>query len=273
MRIRAAINSGFRSLLLVAGISLLSSGVAAETVTLGGVGSLTPVVKLLGAEYAKKNAGVEINVIDPPMGSSGGLRALAAGKIDFALSGRMPKADETGQGKAWLQTPLVFATNGGKSKGLMRADIADIYGGRQTVWDDKKPIRLVMRGEQETETKVLRSLSPEVDAAVAAALKRSDLPIAENDIEALNTLAKIHGSFGTTNLGLIKASGAKVSVLSLDGMQPSAKALEDGSYRLVRQFYLVKGANPSPAAAAFVAWLTSPAAMTMARKLDYLPLN
>ncbi len=273
MRICTAINSCFRSLLFVAGISLLSSGVAAETVTLGGVGSLTPVVKLLGAEYAKKNAGVEINVIEPPMGSSGGLRALAAGKIDVALSARVPKADESGQAKAWLQTPMVIATGSGKSKGLSRAEIAEIYGGRKTTWDDGKPIRLVLRGELETETKVLRSLSPEVDAAVAAALKRSDLPVAENDIEALNNLVKIPGSVGTTNLGLIKASGVKLNVLPIDGVLPSAKTCEDGSYRQVRQFYLVTGASPSRATAAFVAWLNSPAALGIVRKLDYLPFN
>lgn len=268
-RIRTAISSCFRFLLLV----VVSSGVAAETVMLGGVGSLTPVVKLLGEEYAKKNAGIEVIVIDPPMGSNGSLRALAAGKIDVVLSGRMPKAGETGQAMAWLQTPLVFATNGGKIKDITRADIVDIYGGRKMAWDDKKPIRLVMRGEQESETRALRSLSSEVDAAVMAALKRGDLPIAGNDLEALVTLAKISGSFGTSSLGLIKASGAKLTVLSLDGLQPSAKAIEDGSYRLVRQYYLVKGANPSPAAAAFVAWLNSPAAMAIVRKLDYLPLN
>ncbi len=73
---------GFVALLLACFLAPLSA--AADTITLGGVGSLTPIIQLLGTEYAKKNPGVDVVVIDPPMGSSGGLRALAAGKIDIA---------------------------------------------------------------------------------------------------------------------------------------------------------------------------------------------
>jgi phosphate transport system substrate-binding protein len=232
---------------------------------------LTPIIKLLGSEYAKNNSGIEVYVIDPPMGSSGGLRALAAGKIDVALSARTPKADEPGQAKPWLQTPLVLATSG-KSKGLTRAQVADIYGGRKSTWDDNKPIRLILRGEQETETKLLRSMSPEVDAAVAGALKRTGLLIAENDLDALESLTSISGSLGTTNLGLVKISGVRLTIMTLDGVQPSIKTVEDGSYRLIRQFYLVT-TNPSPSAAAFVVWLNSPAALFLARQQDYLPLK
>ncbi len=260
---------GFVAILLAGFLAPLVA--AAETITLGGVGSLTPIVKLLATEYAKKNPGIEVVVIDPPMGSSGGLRALAAGKIDVALSARSPKPDEAGQAKPWLQTPLVLATSG-KQQALTRAQVAEIYGGRKTAWDDRKPIRLVLRGEQETETKLLRSLSPEVDAAMGDALKRPGLPIAENDLDAIDAIAKISGALGTTNLGLLKASGSRLTVMSLDGIQPSIKTAEEGSYHLMRQFYLVT-TSPSPSAAAFASWLQSPAALALARQQDYLPLK
>jgi phosphate transport system substrate-binding protein len=254
-------------------MSLLASiSATAETITLGGVGSLTPIVKLLGAQYVKKNPGIEVSVVEPPMGSSGGIRALAAAKIDVALSARSPKADEVGQAKPWLQTPLVLATSS-KHKSLTRAQVAQIYGGRKTTWDDNKPIRLILRGDNETETKVLRSLSPEVDAAVSDALKRPSLPIAENDLDALESLIMISGSLGTTNLGLVKASGARLTLLAIDGVQPSIKTVEDGSYRLIRQFYLVTSTTLSPSAAAFVAWLNSPTALALARQKDYLSLR
>ncbi|AXS80245.1 PstS family phosphate ABC transporter substrate-binding protein [Dechloromonas sp. HYN0024] len=250
---------------------LFPLGTTAETISLGGVGSLTPIVKLLGAEYAKKNPGIEINVIDPPMGSSGGLRALAAGKTDIALSGRMPTVNEAGQVRPWLQTPLVLATSS-KSKGLSRAQVAAIFGGQKTTWDDNTPIRLILRGEHETETRVLRSISPEIDAAVANALKRPGLPIAENDLEAIDALTRISGSLGTTNLGLVKVSGARLTILALDGVHPSVKTADDGSYALMRKFYLVTK-SPSPSAAAFVAWLNSPETLALVGKLDYLPLR
>ncbi len=165
----------------------------------------------------------------------------------------------------------MLATNS-KQQALTRAQIAEIYGGRKTTWDDRKPIRLVLRGEQETETRLLRSLSPEIDAAVASALKRPDLPVAENDLDAIDALTKITGSLGTTNLGLLKASGAKLNVLALDGIAPSVKTAEDGSYPLMRHFYLVT-TSPSTVAAAFVSWLQSPAALALARQQHYLPMK
>jgi phosphate transport system substrate-binding protein len=253
--------------------SLASFGIAAETITLGGVGSLTPIVKLLGAEYVKKNPGVEISVIEPPMGTGGGIRALAAGKVDVALSGRLLKADETGQAKPWLQTPMVLATSGGAKNGVTRAEVAEIYAGRKTSWSDNKPIRLVLRGDKETETAALRSMSPAVDAAVSDALNRPGLPIAENDLDALDVLTKISGSLGSTTLGLVMATGAKLAVLPLDGVAPSIKTMEDGSYRLLRPYFVVTAPNPRPSVSAFVTWLNSPAAISITRKLGYMPLK
>lgn len=252
--------------------ALLTGQAAAETLTIGGVGGITPLAKQLAAEYARRTPGVEVRVIDPPLGSNGGLRALAAGKVDIVVSGRSPRGAETGQAVPWLRTPLVLATSGGRiSKGLTRTQVADIFAGRTTAWDDRKPIRLVLRGEFESETVALRALSPAVDAAVAGALKRTDLPLAENDLEALDTLQKIPGSLGTSSLGLLRTSGARLTALSIDGVAPSAKTLENGSYPLVRQFLLVTGQNPRPAVAALAAWLKSPTALAIARRYDYLP--
>jgi phosphate transport system substrate-binding protein len=262
-----------KTTLLMLAVMFAGQASAAETLTLGGVGGVTPLAKRLAAEYVRLNPGVEVKVIEPPLGSSGGLRGLATGKVDLVLSGRPPKANEIGQPQPWLRTPLVLATNGGRSAGVTRAQVADIYAGRKTAWDDQQPIRLVMRGEYESETATLRKLSPEVDAAVAKALQRFDLPMAENDLEALDTLLKFSGSLGTSSLGLIKASGAKLTVLPIDGIVPSVKTMEHGSYPLARHFLLISSPTPRPAAMALARWLHSPAALAIAREFDYLPLK
>lgn len=261
----------FKSATLLLMSFLLPLSALAETITVGGVGSISPLLKQLGAEYAKRNPGIEIKVIHPPIGTSGGLRALADGKVDIALSGRALKPDEAEQATLWMQTPLVLATLGGKSKGVTFSQIADIYAGRQTSWDDGKPIRLVLRGLQESETQSLRSMSAEIDQAVSEALKRSDLPVAENDINAIEILSSITGSLGTTSLGLIKSENAKLQPLPINGQLPNLKSLENGRYPWRRLYHLVTKPHPSPATAAFMAYLNSPMAIAFARKLDYLP--
>ena len=249
---------------------LMPLSALAETITVGGVGSLSPLLKQLGEAYAQRNPGIEIHVI-PPVGSTGGLRALAAGKVDIALVGRPLKPEEAGQATLWVQTPLVLATFGGKSKGLSLPQIADIYAGRKTSWDDGKPIRPVLRGAHESETQALRSMAAEIDTAVGEALKRPGLPIAENDIDAIEMLGKIVGSLGTTSLGLIKSENARLQPLPINGQVPDLPSLENGRYPWRRIYHLVTKLLPSPATAAFMAYLKSPAAMASARKLDYLP--
>lgn len=261
-------------MLLASPLAMMFAGQAtAETLSIGGVGGVTPLTKHLVAEYVRINPDLEVKVIEPPLGSTGGLRALATGKLDIVLSGRPPKANETGKAQPWLRTPLVLATNGGRSAGLTRAQIADIFAGHKTTWDDQRPIRLVMRAEYESETINLRKLSPEVDTAVGKALQRNDLPIAENDLEAIDILLKAPASLGTSSLGLIKASGVKLAALPIDGIEPSIKTMEDGSYPLIRHYLLISSPAPRSAVAALMSWLQSPKALAIARESNYLPLK
>jgi len=251
-------------------LSLLISGAAlAETITVGGVGSLSPLLGILGKAYSKNNPDVRIVVIHPPLGSSGGMRALAAGKVDIALVGRALKPEEAGHAKPWLQTPLVVATSGGKTKGLSRVQLADIYAGRKKTWDDGTSIRLVLRGAHESETQSLRSMSPAIDAAVSEALKRSDLPVAENDIEAVKMITQIYGSLGTTSLGLINTESVRLDLVPIDGIKPSIKALDDGSYPWRRIYHLVSRPTPTTATTAFLAYLNSPEALALVRTFEY----
>jgi phosphate transport system substrate-binding protein len=253
--------------LLVAGIC---GSALAETITVGGVGSMTPLLKKLGEEYKKRNPSVDVVVMHPPIGTAGGIRALAGGKLDIALSGRNLKPGEVGQAYPWLQTPLILATNGGKTKGLTSKDIADIYAGRKTTWDGGAQVRVVMRGVAETETAALRSISPEVDVAVSEALKRTDLPIAENDLDAMEVLTRISGSIGTATLGLVKADHSRLTVLSIDGKVPSVKALESGAYPWKRDYFLVTTPAIKPAAVSFLNYLRSAPALKLAREFEYL---
>ena len=253
---------------------MVASASAAEALRVGGVGSLTPLMQRLIADYAKRNPAIDIQLIHPPLGSSGAVRAIAAGKLDLALMGRELKPEESGIPQPWLKTPLVLATAGGKTRGLSRSDLADIYAGRRTTWDDGRPIRLVLRSLHESETTVLRTLSPGVDAAVTDALKRNTGTVAENDLEALAMLVSIPGSFGSTTLGLISSSGSAAQLLdyvALDGIKPDPRKLEKQSYPWYRIYTLVTPVQPSLAAQAFTTYLQSPAALAIAREHAFLP--
>lgn len=258
-------------LFLLAGLIAGVAG-ATEVVRVGGVGSLTPLMRLLIADYVRNNPAVEVQLIHPPVGSSGGMRALAAGKLDVALLGREAKPEEKGVGQTWLKTPLLLATSGGKARRLSRNDLADIFSGKRTTWDDGKPIRLVLRGQHESETTMLRKLSPAVDTAVTAAIARNAGPIAENDLEAMQMISSIAGSLGSTTLGLMLTESRAIDILAIDGIRPDSKKLENQDYPWYRDYYLFLNDQPSATVRSFVSYLNSPAALSIARKYAYLPL-
>lgn len=262
----------WRGLPLLA-LALSATTLRAEAVQVGGVGSLTPLLKQLAVEYKKSHPKVDVHVIDPPIGSTGGLRALAAGKIDVALSGRPLQEKESGDLRPWVHTALVLATSDAPEKGLDSAQLTRIYNGEVKTWSGGQPLRLILRGAFESETLMLRQLSPEMDAAVSAALKRRDAPVADNDLSALDLIGKISGSLGSTSLGLVLSTQSTVRLIPLNGKVPSVDTLATGGYPWTRPYYLVSRADTSPAVRDFVAYLMSESAFKLARKLGYLPFK
>lgn len=255
------------------GLALWASLAGAQTLTVGGVGSLTPLLQDLVAQYHKQHPQVVVQIVDPPMGSSGALRALAAGKLDLALSGRVLKDTERGAPRPWVQTPLVLATSDAPVKSLDTATITRIYAGEVHTWSNGTPLRLILRGAFESETLMLRRLSPALDAAVMGALQRRDAPVADNDLEALALIGKISGSLGSTSLGLVLSTQSPVHVIALNGRVPSAEALASGEYPWSRPYYLVLPAEVSPALRDFVTFLMSEATMKRVRQMGYIPFK
>jgi phosphate transport system substrate-binding protein len=137
-----------RQLLAAATLWLAASAAAAETITVAGTGAALGTMRILAAEFARVQTAHSITVI-PNLGSSGGVKALAAGAIDVAAIARPLRPEEAAQGLvtvAYGKTPLVIATNA-KAAGTFAnlAELADIYSGRRTTWAEGTPIRLVMR--------------------------------------------------------------------------------------------------------------------------------
>ena len=244
----------------------------ATTLTVGGVGSITPLMQRLVQQYQAMQNEDQVQVVDPPIGSTGGVRALAAGKLDVVVSGRPLRPDEAGQTQPWLRTPLVLATQGGRMKGLDQDILVQIFSGQRKTWDDGQPLRLVIRGLFESETQMLAAVSPAVRQALEQAVNRHEALMADNDLDAVAKLEKIRGSFGTTSLGLLKATQSSLTVLPFNGRVPTLDAMRQGDDPWVRPYYLVHRAPSAPAVQRFLAYLRSPAAQTLAQELGYLPL-
>lgn len=189
----------------------------------------------------------------PNLGSGGGIKALAAGVIDVALSARHLTEAERGAGlveRELMHTPFVWAAHAGvpvEAMSLRR--LADLYGGRVTRWRDGQPVRLILRPESDSDWAYMKSLDAGLAAAMAEAERRPGLKLAITDEESMSDIERIDGALGSTSLALLVATGTTAHMLAVDGQLPSLAALASGRYRFRKTIHWVtRREAPAPAA-------------------------
>jgi phosphate transport system substrate-binding protein len=267
---------------LIAGFLLLflsavsfPAAVSAESLKVSGTGGAIGGMKLLAEAFRKENPDVAV-AIPESMGSSGGIRAAMAGKLDIGLSARPLTPEEQARGarqRPYARTAFVFGANPAvKPSGVTLAELVDIYGGRKSAWGDGTPLRLILRPASDTDTFALGGMSPEMAGAVALAQKREGLTVAMTDQDSADAIERTPGSIGTTTLALAISEKRKIRILSLGGVAPSTAAVRDGTYPYTKTFFLVTGPNPSPAAGRFIRFVLSPAGKTILSRIGCVPL-
>lgn len=205
----------------------------------------------------------------PNLGTGGGLKALAAGAIDLAVTARALTDAEKAQGlveRELFRTPIVFAVHADVA--LRRATVAELaalYGGRAPAWPGGVPVRPVLRPESDSDSRFLNTLGPAMTEAHAAARARVGVHLATTDADATAALESVAGSLGVTTLGLLRAEGRRAHPLELDGVRPDLDALASRRYPHAKSIHLVtRGAGTPEARALASLMFTRPLAQRLA---------
>jgi phosphate transport system substrate-binding protein len=260
--------------LLVGALVLGAFPAVADVVRINGTGAALGGLEAVAEAYAKAHPGSQVSILRPALGGGGSVKALQAGALDLAVSARPLKEEERAQGlvaQEYAKAPLVIAVAKGNQRiaGLTLAELADIYAGRTRTWHDGSPLRLILRQPSDADTLLLRAMSPEMDAAVAAALVRKGMVTAITDQESAELLEKTPGAIGTSSLALIVSEKRALRALPLNGVEPSLKAFADGRYPYAKTLYLVTGARLSEDARRFADFLRSPAGRAILQRNGY----
>lgn len=270
--------SGIRAILCLS-LTLAQSAqfafAAPETLKVGGTGAALGTMRLLGEAFERNNPRWHVEVL-PYIGSTGAIKGVATGAISLGLSGRPAKEDEQAfkiSLTRYALTPLVLATHPGVSvTGVKRHQLAELYSGQQTKWDDGKPVRLILRPSKETDNDALRAMSPDVASALDAALARKGIRTSATDQEAADAIEQTPGALGTTTLALAVSEKRKLKILALDGVMPTVKTMTDGSYPYHKPLYLVTPQAPSEGVKAFVDFVRSPRGRTILSENGQMPV-
>ena len=227
-----------------------------EILNIGGTGAALGGMKLLADAYMQSHPDINVVVL-PSLGSSGGVKALLANRIDFALTSRDLKDAERAEVE-YARTPVVFSTHlETAADNITLAELPLIYNGENATWPDGSNLRLIMRPPSESDMKLLASLSPQMEKSVEAAHRRGDLLVAINDQDNATALEKVRGSLGLSTLAQITTENRRLKILSLDGQQGSVESLRDGEYGHAKILFLVTKPIQSALVSNFVTFMRS----------------
>jgi len=246
--------------LLAAGTAMSATSVSGADLRIGGTGGALETMRLLGDEFTKVHPDTKVTVL-PSLGSGGGIKAVLTGSIQVGVSARPLEDKERALGASEMEygrTPVVFVVPASsKVSSINVEELVAIYAGKRDKWPDGTKIRIVLRPKGDSDSELVKNISPAVAAAKTAAEARPGMLFAVTDQDNADNLQRTPGSFGTMTLAQIITEKHTMRPLSFNGVKASPKALADGSYPLHKRLFLVLRANPTPEAQRFVAFAQS----------------
>lgn len=248
-------------LFIISSLIFHAPATAEEILKIGGVGSALGTMRLLSEAFERSHPGIKISEL-PSLGSTGGIKAVLSGAIDIALSGRPLKDDERQQGAVeigYAKSPFVFVTDKKNPvSGLSTRELIEIYEGKKQTWTDGTRIRLVLRPASDVDTGIIQKISSEMNQAVNNALSRPGMIMAITNQESNALVEKTPGSLGVSTLTQVISEHSSLKILSFDGVAPGVKNLTQGSYPLVKRFFIVTKPKPSALVQKFIDFVRSP---------------
>lgn len=258
---QSAWNPLTRTCLFVCLSAAAATASAQGKVVLGGAGSMVPMMQELARAYETRAGGQGVEIMTNSLGSTGGIKAVDAGRVTIGLTGRALKDSEKGSlvYRQLAVMPVVVAANSSVPvSGLTTAQLCGIYSGTITSWKQvggsDTPILPLTRNEDDSDKEALRD-----NIACYKSLKESgDVVMLSSGGAMRSALAARPGSVGLTTYEAVLKSEGKLKALAIDGVQPAPETVASGSYRLVKDFAVVTKGAPQGPAKGFIDFATGP---------------
>ncbi len=252
----------FRLTLIVVLPIMLPLPAAAGKVVLkvGGVGSALGLMRKAGALINASNPDVALEVL-PSLGSAGAIKAVAHGALDIGLIGRPLKPEEDTLGLnvvEFAKTPFVFIVHKDVHlSNVSRKDLVDLLSGASTSWPGGGRIRFVLRPPNDSDTLIVKAISPEIAAAMDVALAKDGMVKPLTDQETADVVEKASGAISFSTLTQIITEERPLTVLSFENVAPTLATLDSRKYPLYKPLYFVTAKNPAGPVRIVLEFMTS----------------
>lgn len=247
-----------------------TAGTSVQTVSTDGSTSMEKVIGYLSEAYMAENSNVKVTY--NPTGSGAGIQAVKDGRCDIGLSSRDLKDEEkqnlTGTVVA-IDGIAVIVNPENPVADLSLEQIGAIYTGEITNWSEvggnDSPIVLIGREAASGTRDGFESITNTADKC-----KYSQELTSTGDV--VQTVSTNPNAVGYASLASVKDT---VKTLSVEGITPTTETIQDGEYKIQRDFVMVTRTDEplSDAAQSFFDWAASSEADEMIEKAGAVPIK
>lgn len=253
---------------------------AQENITrlrVSGSGTCLPLLRILSAQQPDDHVRL---VFLPGLHSGGGIKGATQGSLDIGAVSRNLTDQERAAGLkvTWLSKDgLVVAVNQSVGDigitGLTTAQLKDIYAGKYKNWREvgatkDLDISVLDRHEDESAKIIMRQYVFGTQSEFKVTPKSVNLYYESDMVDALQTTT---GAIGYFSLGYALSQDVPVTLLSLDGVEPTAANVQSGEYKIVRPLGVVTKTDAPKAVEDFVTWATGSDARRIMMQKGYVP--
>ena len=257
---------------------LFPAGSFAATLKIGGTGAALGTMRILADEFVRLRPDISVNIPDS-LGSGGGIKAVLAGALDIGLSSRQLKPKERDAGARvthYATTPFVLVTRVSESNpahDLSSQELVKAFSGDAVHWKNGTPIRIILRNERDSSTRILIASFDGMGAALARARAIPGIPVAFTEQDNMDLAETLPGALTTGSLTAILAENRRLAPIAIDGVAPTLENLATGAYKISKYFYLVTGPETSETALEFIRFIRSAEGATILRTTGNLAVS
>lgn len=223
-------------------------------------------------------------------GSGIGIAALINGTVDIANASRRIKPEEIAQARARGIEPVEFVLARDAIAVIVHPDnpvsqltlqqLSDIYSGRINNWrevggEDRPIVRLSRETNSGTHVYFLETVLRLGDPTLAV-LFSSDTLLLPSSEGIVHEVRQNPNAVGYDGLGYVPQDLKVIAVARQAGgpfILPSIATVNDGSYPVARDMYAYTAGEPAGAVAAYLAWILTPEAQQIVRRLGFVPIT
>ena len=228
-----------------------------ESISIQGSTTVSPYMLKVQEVYEPEN---DVRLYITSNGSGTGATATINGSADIAMLSRDLKSSETEAGLVQtvigIDGIMAIVNDDAGITDITAAQLARIYSGEITNWSElggnDLGINVISReegsGTRDGFESILTKAYPDYAITSSTITQASTSAV-------LSTVNNTTGAIGYVSLGYADKVGSSTTMLSLEGVEPTVKNVQDGTYAMQRNLILATMGEPSGAAKNLIDWI------------------